>query len=715
MMRKILYCQDRLRNFCHLWLISLVLGACSSPIPVSPVSENSADQNAQLKIIVSKQGMVQITSQDLKNHQIDPSHINLSRVNISLRGESQPVWVSGSGDSLKLVFYGEPANSVYTDNNVYILSTSSPTTTAMAELNAAPGGGQTASYFTYTIHYEENKVYSPLVEEGDHWFISSLPAGQSKSFPINLMDLVQGPAKLQFEVWSSTTAQVTPNHHLIIKLNSQIVVEDKWTGIGNRLLQGDIPPGILKEGENIVTVEAPGDTGAIVDTNYLDWFEIHYARSPEIKENSFGFYAAGEELQFNGLTSSVDVFDITTPAKVARLSGINAQNQQVSFHTQPGNHFWAVNQAGYAKPDALDLLTATPDIRHPDNNPEGADYIAIGPAALLEPLQPLLDLRKSEGLQVISVPLRAIYDQMNDGFPEPEAIQKYLSYASQSWVRKPKFVLLVGDATYDPKGYITQPAANQLPVFFVNTVYGGQTGTDVFYTITQNEQKPSIALGRLPAQNQDQITAYINKVLQYEHAAGQEAWLKAVLAVSDGQDVEFKDEATTFLSQLPAEYQSEAYNPPSGETGAGAVIQDKLNQGKALIAYFGHGSINMWGKDKLFTVDEAKSLKNTRLPVFVTMTCLNGYFIHPKVESLAEALLWVPGGGAVAVLAPTSLTVTSDQARFREPFMQALFTQKVSLGEALLIAEQKNIESTTELTEVQKTFLLFGDPALHLK
>ncbi len=704
------------RVFAHLpFLLAaavLILSACT-PTPVSKTPA-AGGAFAPLKILVSKKGMLRITADDLKAQHVDLSQIDPGRLQLTLRGKQQPLRVSGTGNDLQLVFYGTPSTSLYSAQNVYLLEDAAASPLPMPSAEAAPRKAAASSFYTQTVHFEENKVYSPLVENGDHWFIISMPAGQSNTYQASIQQLAPAPAVLRFAVWSSTTAPVNPNHHLRISVNGQVVIDEKWGGVGERLLQGSIPVGMLQEGENSVLVEAPGDTGAVVDTNFLNWFEIDYPHLPAAPEGAFELTAAGEHTALRSPADSYDIYNITDPAQTAFLGKIAAQGGQVTFRTQPGSHYWLVPANAYLKPAAIQPVQAGPDLHTLIAQPDGADYLAIGPADLLQALQPLLDLRASQGLHPAAAPLQAVYDQFSYGFPEPEGIRNFLAYASHTWKVKPKYVLLVGDATYDPRGYVSAASANQLPVFYVNTIFGGQTASDPLFGVLNPGERPSLAVGRIPAQQAAQVKTYVQKVLNYE-AASVEAWSKTVVAVSDGQDASFKDDAGAFLGELPADFTGQGYNPPSGETGAAKVIQDYVDQGVGLIAYFGHGSVNMWGKDRLFTADEARTLKNAHLPVFVTMTCLNGYFIHPKIESLAEALLWVPDGGAVAVMAPTSLTVSSDQAVLRQPFMEALLKQKDSLGQALMIAQQKSFPGQNELNDVQKTFMLFGDPALHLK
>jgi hypothetical protein len=95
------------------------------------------------------------------------------------------------------------------------------------------------------------------------------------------------------------------------------------------------------------------------------------------------------------------------------------------------------------------------------------------------------------------------------------------------------------------------------------------------------------------------------------------------------------------------------------------------------------------------------------------MTCLTGLFTHPKVQSLTEALLWKADGGAVAVLAPTSLTLTSDQSFLSKALVQAYLNDRAArLGDVFLQA-QRDVPVQDEGTQdVLRTFLLFGDPAL---
>jgi hypothetical protein len=93
------------------------------------------------------------------------------------------------------------------------------------------------------------------------------------------------------------------------------------------------------------------------------------------------------------------------------------------------------------------------------------------------------------------------------------------------------------------------------------------------------------------------------------------------------------------------------------------------------------------------------------------MTCLNGYFHDLYTESLAEALMKAPNGGAIAVWTSSSLTEPDQQAIMnRELFRQLFGGGSLSLGEAVTRAK-----SAVTDPDVRKSWILFGDPSMRLK
>ena len=316
----------------------------------------------------------------------------------------------------------------------------------------------------------------------------------------------------------------------------------------------------------------------------------------------------------------------------------------------------------------------------------------------------------------MAIPVDEIFDRFSYGMPEPEGIRSFLRYAHQTWDTAPKFVILVGDATYDPRGYISEWKANRVPSFMVNTSYGGETASETLFAQMDDDMLPDLAVGRVPARDSKQVQIFVEKLIAYENQTDDNAWQHRILAVADAPDPIFHGGAEAFLDQFSTIYQTELIALEEKSSGLDDQVKDGIEKGSLIVSYFGHGSIDMWGKDQLFTASDAAELHNEdRLPVVMTMTCLNGLFTHPEIESLAETLLWNSNGGAVAALAPTSLTLTTDQIYLSRAIIDNLSDNPgASLGELLLSAQREIPVENHGAFEVMLTFLLFGDPATRL-
>ena len=90
---------------------------------------------------------------------------------------------------------------------------------------------------------------------------------------------------------------------------------------------------------------------------------------------------------------------------------------------------------------------------------------------------------------------------------------------------------------------------------------------------------------------------------------------------------------------------------------------------------------------------------------------LNGYFHDPKTESLAESLMKVERGGAVAVWASSGMTEPGSQALMNQELYRQLFGDAdLRLGDAIIKAK-----AAASSTDTRQTWLLFGDPTMRVK
>ncbi len=717
-MRKILFCLLIAVGLC------LMLTACQ-PQPTSepttqPISFSYEKQ--VVKIGVRGSGLYRVNFRDLAKVGFILETVEIERLHLSYRGRSQPFWIDEEQEAL--IFYAAAEDSIYTESGIYWLEKISAQNAQAEDTLPWTQRLQPVEQDGLSDHYmaverlEMDQVYSPMVDQSEHWFWASLPAPGMHSYEFELHDMVQSDlveelSLLRLAVWGTTEAlTVNPDHHLRVSLNGQEILNDGWDGKGARLTEVEFKSGILLDGANLLEINAPGDTEAPVDIILIDYVEIVHPRALKAQSDYLAFDAPGEVAVLSGFSGKVYLFDVTETDHAVRLGGFSQSGGEVTLSTSPGRRYIAIGPKGWRLPDSLTPPVMQPDLRSVEH---AVDYIALGPDELLAPLQPLIDRRNAQGLRTLVLPLQSVYDQFNAGMPEPEAVKKFLQYARENWQAPPRFLLLVGDASYDPRGYLAGENANLLPTFFIQTHYGGQTGSDLAFALLDQDDRPDIAVGRLPARNASQLTAWVQKILDYEEDDAEGEWRRRILAIADGQEASFQLDAQEFLDRFGSNYQGELFSPPVGEQNASQAIIDYFETGYWIVAYFGHGSINMWGKDRLFQSENVNGMNHAHYPVVVSWSCLNGLFMHPKVESLAETFLWNEHGGAVAVFAPTSLTMASDQAALSQPFVDAVSQANgTTWGEAYLSAQRVMPLDYAGQREVLATFLLFGDPALRI-
>ena len=154
----------------------------------------------------------------------------------------------------------------------------------------------------------------------------------------------------------------------------------------------------------------------------------------------------------------------------------------------------------------------------------------------------------------------------------------------------------------------------------------------------------------------------------------------------------------------------EIFQGPLGDEAARAALLEGVNQGASIVNFVGHGSNEIWAS--LFSSDDAPDLTNgSKLPFFISMTCLNGFFHDLYTESLAEALMRAEQGGAVAVWASSGLTFPDAQHVINQELIrQILSGGKMTVGQAAVRAK-----AATSDPDVRGTWILFGDPATRLK
>lgn len=704
-------------------MIFLLFGCAFYPFKPSGLDKETSPQG--VKITAAADVMVAIPLKQLEAYGFTTA--DQESWLLSFRGKSIPYWLVGE-DSQQLVFYSPPTRSSYWKENVFLLQPKlsfqlSPDVELSTFLwNPEPPPKsiwekQPENLILVYVSLEQNLLYQSLAE-GDHWFWHKLINRQEQEIPVKFDSPPLGEVLLRFSIYSVTEAPGNPDHSLQITVNTGYAETTFWDGKGYQTVEIFVPSEVFRQGENRLTLSIPDLEGVLAQVSFLDRIDLYFWHMFPIQDQSsqLRFLAIDRTfLQFlKDLPQGSWIWDINDPLNPQRVK------TQELMNSDDLRRYLYASKDSFQAPSDLRSIDAKSALVQPETEIE---YLAIGPEELLNPLKPLLDLRREQGLKVETIEVEKIYDQ-SYGFAEPHAIRAYLTQKAQEHPSL-RYVLLVGDATYDPAYNITKGEINRLPTFFIDTIFGGQTSTELPFSVFDQSDlsflesatsfQPTIAVGRLPATSPQQVRQWVSKVITYEQDK-MKPQSEAILAIADPYEDYFSRDATAFTELWTAPMRKELFLPTASEDDLPQKIQGYFQQDFQIIAYFGHGAIDLWGKDEIFTAQEAQRLSGqVSYPIVLSFTCLSGYYIHPEVLSLTEALLWNPRGGAILVIAPTSLTLAEDQNFLWKAFVESYQRhEKERIGDVWRDVIARIHLKNEGVRDVVLTYTLFGDPAMTL-
>jgi hypothetical protein len=343
----------------------------------------------------------------------------------------------------------------------------------------------------------------------------------------------------------------------------------------------------------------------------------------------------------------------------------------------------------------------------------GAEIAMVSDESFVGALPPLVTSHKTAGKSSVVVPIGDLYDEFNFGERSPYVIKQFLQTANQNWRIKPKYLLLNGRASLDPRNYLGFGYLDFVPTKIVAAT-GLMTASDDWFSDFNNTGMPTIATGRLPVSTMDEANTVVGKIAAYEGQSTNGTWTGQGLVVADENDsINFTQDSQTVQSAMPSTLQvTDVYTSTVGTAAAREQIVSAINSGQLLVNYLGHGSEEQWSGSDIFDDSAVATLTNgSQLPVFFIMDCLNGFFQDVYAQPLAVTLILAPNGGGVAVLASSGLNQAPPQVKLDALVVKSvLSSSQPALGDAIVAAKSQISDPV-----VRKTYILFGDPAMQVK
>jgi hypothetical protein len=688
------------------------LGGSRGRRMVTPVPRPSP--NAPTQLIASSRGLYRARFEEVfpgRRTSISSSLLALSR-----QGEPVPFFVDGAGfgPGTSVYFFSEGAALVPEAREAVYELAQKRGGLRMGTGRAAPADSSTTAYRDRIV-LEQNKTYQPgLLDAPDPWLWQALvsPVTRAYAFTADGLAATSAPAHLTVWLQGASDFEADPDHHVRVYLNGTAVGETSWNGQAARTIEAEVTPGLLVEGANTLEVENVGDTAAAYSMVFLDKFAIEYARVPRARDGVLeGVFTESGTVEVQGLGAGAVLLD-TTEAVPRWLTGATSAPSGLTFRAESGHRYFA------ASPAAL----LGPAVRHPARDTlrstqNQADYLLIAPRELLATAAPLLALRESQGLRARGVAVEDIYDAFGHGEEGPAAVKAFLSYAYQAWKRpSPRYVVLLGDATYDPKDYLHTGVKNRIPTPLTRTTYLWTASDPSYAAVNGEDALPDLALGRLPAANMDEARAMVEKVVAFESAARDLSGPAVLVADNPDAAGDFEAKANDLAATVLAGRAVEKLFVSEKGASTRAEVAHALDQGASLMSYVGHGSIAVWASENVWNNQDVGALAaQGQQPILFTMNCLNGFFHFPPLDSLAESFVKADGKGAVAAVSPSGLSLDEPAHVLHKALLAEIVSGRHErLGDAVLAAQAAYADSGA-FPELLAIYHLFGDPALRLR
>lgn len=662
-----------------------------------------------VKISVRKEGMYRVTAGELA-----AAGFNFESGSAGWRlfadGVEQAITVP-SGNAF-IEFYGKPIETVESNTRVYYLIDDPTTAGKRIETRVLRSIGGPAFSETYPVNslIKERTSFDPTIHNGpDENYWGRLIFSSPTTFAFNLTGVEQA-GTITFTI--KLQGNFTQGAHLVrLILNGNEIPSVAWTGINPVTRTYTLPASHLVDGNNLLemTGTAPGDF------SLFDSIEIVHRRRYQADQNKVSFFTPGyRKVDLTGFTSpNVRVYDTTLDGNPKLILNLPVTQTGSTYKvTLPSSrNFVAFGVAESAFLASPSVVPNSPSAYSASTQPYDLIIISHGSAGFMAASETWANYRRGQGFTAKVFDVTDIFDEFSYGSASADAIKAFLNYAHSNWTEAPKYVMLMGDASHDPKNYEGFGNWDFVPSKNVDLEFE-ETASDEALADFDGDGLAEIPIGRIPARDVATINTIFGKTVSFETPANQSLDRGALFAFDLPNGWDFGGTSVQLADLLPPSMPKVFVDRQS--PNAQATLITEMNGGKFIANYAGHGSLGLWASASFFSNSQVPELTNMNNPTFYTMlTCLNGYFIipNPNFDSISEHLLKSSNGGAAATWASTAKTYPDIQT-----IMAVRFYQQLGEGNIARVGDLiEDAKTAIQPGSVRYSWVLLGDPMLKMR
>ncbi|HKP32183.1 MAG TPA: type IX secretion system sortase PorU, partial [Chitinophagaceae bacterium] len=505
-------------------------------------------------------------------------------------------------------------------------------------------------------------------------------------------------------------------------------------------------------GSNDVSLKVDFTPGSFNAQGWLDYFEVfatanlslNGVRQLQFRDwNSIGAGNIGQ-FKIQNASSGIKVWDVTFPSDPLLMqislagSELNFNNDCSSLH-----EYVAFNADSAFVPESIGKIN-----NQNLHNPAIVDMLIIASEMTLSEANHLAQHHlQKDNLKSLVVTANQVFNEFSSGTPDPTAMRDFAKMfydrANGDSTRRPKYLLLFGDASFDYKNRLSSntnlvPAYESLNSLDPLSTY---TSDDFFGFLDDGDDINSsshlnlldIGIGRITAKDAKEAKNYVDKVIAYTSPQSLGSWRNNLTFIADDEDfnLHFHDAeviTATAKNANPVFIQDKIYLDAFQQVGgaggarypdANRASDEDIYNGTLLYNYTGHGGFRRLAEEVILDQDIINKFNNPfRLPLFLTATCDFAPYDDPRNNSIGENVLLREKTGAIALMTTTRLVFAFSNKVMNQNYLQIALQRKSdstyrTLGEAVKEAKNFTYQNFGDIVNNRK-FTLLGDPALQL-
>jgi hypothetical protein len=463
--------------------------------------------------------------------------------------------------------------------------------------------------------------------------------------------------------------------------------------------------------------------------------------------------------QLNNAGTVFQLWDITDFINPQRINyTLDGNNLEFKAATSSLHEYIAFANSGY--------LVPTPKGAVANQNLHGIsniDYVIVAAPIHRAAAETLAEIHTGLGTSTVVISQEEIFNEFSSGNPDVTAIRMLMKMlydrASGNPDMMPQNLLLFGDGDFSKnKGNAAFNGPNVMVYETSESLSPAWSAVsdDYFVFLSDDDDESSSNLldagvGRIPASDASEGTAYVEKVLTYlaqnttsgggASCLGVEAqspfgsWRNLLTFVADDQDgnggpteqihLNDADELSAIVKDRYPEFDvvkiyMDAYkqeSTPGGERypEGEEAIRNRVQNGSLLVTYLGHGGERGWAHERILDLNTIGSWTNNfRLPVFLTATCELARYDDPGVNSAGEILVMNPDGGAIAMLTTTRVVFAGSNMEMDLAFFDVALEDDNINNLTLGMINMLTKNGVNPSNSSKPNFSLLGDPALKM-